>query len=139
MICFLQSFRYVSWYQSRLNPDQMANARDESEILGGGEREDNLVTGAEFRNFQHETQQTLQEFQAALARLTTGNHQRGNDPPVRHPYRNRTDVQIERYPGMPRRQPIYDDTLSEDEMKLKPCFKVIAGETKESQTDKRFA
>ncbi|KAG6757971.1 hypothetical protein POTOM_038301 [Populus tomentosa] len=93
----------------------MANARDESEILGGGEREDNLVTGAEFRNFQHETQQTLREIQAALARLTAGNHQRGNDPPVRHPYRNRTDVQIERYPGMPRRQPIYDDTLSEDE------------------------
>jgi hypothetical protein len=37
----------------------MANARNESEILGGGECEDNLVTGAKFRNFQHETQQAL--------------------------------------------------------------------------------
>jgi hypothetical protein len=93
----------------------MANARNESEILGGCEREDNLVTGAEFRNFQHETQQALREIQAALARLTTRNHQRGNDPPGRHPYRDRTDDLFERHPGMPRRQPIYEDNLSEDE------------------------
>ncbi|XP_034888842.1 uncharacterized protein [Populus alba] len=93
----------------------MENARNESEILSSGEREDTLVTRTEFRNFQHETRQALREIQATLAKLTTRNHQRGNDPPGRHPYRDRTDVLFERHPGMPRRQPIYDDTLSEDE------------------------
>jgi len=56
---FFKAFCYASWYQSRLNPDQMANARNENEILSGSKREDNLVSGTEFRNFQHETQQTL--------------------------------------------------------------------------------
>jgi len=93
----------------------MANARNESEILGGGECEDSLVTGAEFRNFQQETQQALREIQVALARLTAGNHQRGNDPPGRHPYRDRTDVLFKRHPGTPQKQPTYEDNLSEDE------------------------
>ena len=113
--CFFKAFRYASWYQSRFNPDQMANARNENEILSGSEREDNLVSGTEFRNFQHETQQALREIQAALARLTTTNHQRDNDPPGRHPYQERTDVLFERHPRMQRRQPTYEDNLSEDE------------------------
>ena len=92
----------------------MANLRNESETLGGGDREDNLVTRAEFRIFQHETQQTLRDIQAALARLTAGNNQGINNPSGRQ-HRRERDETCERPPRILRRQPIYEDNLSEDE------------------------
>jgi len=92
----------------------MANPRNESETLGGGDHEDNLVTGAEFRIFQHETQQTLCDIQAALARLISGNNQGINNPLGRQHHRERAET-CERPPGILRRQPVYEDNLSEDE------------------------
>jgi hypothetical protein len=73
-----------------------------------------LVTGAEFRIFQHETQQTLRDIQATLARLTTGNNQGINNPPGHQHHRERAET-CERPPGILRRQPVYEDILSEDE------------------------
>ena len=93
----------------------MTNPRNESETLGGGgDRMDNLVIGAEFRIFQQETQQTLRDIQAALARLTTRNNQGINNPLGRQHHRGRAET-CERPPGILRRQPFYKDNLSEDE------------------------
>jgi hypothetical protein len=92
----------------------MANPRNESKTLGGSDHEDNLVTGAEFKIFQHETQQTLRDIQAALVRVTTGNNQGINNPPGHQHHRERSET-CERPPGILRRQPVYEDILSEDE------------------------
>jgi hypothetical protein len=67
----------------------MTNPRNESKTFGSSDREDNLVTGAEFRIFQHETQQTLCDIQAALARMTAGNNQGINNPPGHQHHKDR--------------------------------------------------
>ncbi|CAK9172967.1 unnamed protein product [Ilex paraguariensis] len=71
---------------NKLKPVQMVNAWNESEVLDVGDREEDMVTGAEFRTFQCETQQALREVQETLARLTTGINQRGDGPKCRQPY-----------------------------------------------------
>ena len=86
ILFFLSSFRYVRWYQSRFIVVQMSNTLNEREALDGEIPENNVITQAEFRTFQHETQQTLQAIQATLARLTTGNNQRREDERVREDY-----------------------------------------------------
>ena len=58
-VFFFISFHYISWYQSRLIVVQMSNLLNEQEALDGGSRENNVITHAEFRAFQHETHQTL--------------------------------------------------------------------------------
>ena len=99
---FLIRFRYVSWYQSRFIVVQMSNTLNEREALDGEIRENNVITQAEFRAFQHETQQTLQAIHATLARLTTGNNQRREDKRVREDYREQIAPARERNP-IPRR------------------------------------
>ncbi|KAG6742971.1 hypothetical protein POTOM_053915 [Populus tomentosa] len=57
----------------------MTNTRNEHEVLDGENHEEGMITQAEFRIFQHETQQALQTSQTTLARLVTGNNQRCED------------------------------------------------------------
>ena len=92
----------------------MANTLNEWEALDDGIREDSVITQAEFRTFQRETQQTLQAIQATLARLTTGNNQRREDERVRENYRERINPAREHNP-IPRRQLAYEEELSDDE------------------------
>jgi len=92
----------------------MANTLNEWEALDDGIREDSVITQAEFRTFQRETQQTLQAIQATLARLTTGNNQRREDERVRENYKERINPAREHNP-IPRRQLAYEEELSDDE------------------------
>jgi ribosome-binding protein aMBF1 (putative translation factor) len=92
----------------------MANTLNEREALDGGIHEDDVITQAEFRTFQRETQQTLQAIQATLARLTTGNNQRRKDERVHENYRERIAPAREHNP-IPRRQLAYEEELSDDE------------------------
>jgi hypothetical protein len=92
----------------------MSNTLNEREALDGEIPENNVITQAEFRTFQHETQQTLQAIQATLARLTTGNNQRREDERVREDYRERIAPACEHNP-IPRRQLAYEEELSDDE------------------------
>ena len=100
----------------------MANLRNESKTLGSGDREDNLVTGAKFRIFQHETQQTLCDIQAAFARLTTRNNQGINNSPSRQHHRERAET-CERPLGILRRKPVYEDNLTEDEEEVEAILR----------------
>ena len=92
----------------------MSNALNEREALNGEIHENNLITQAEFRTFQHETQQTLQAIQETLARLTTGNNQRREDERVREDPMERIAPAREHNP-IPRRQLAYEEELSDDE------------------------
>ncbi|KAG6742571.1 hypothetical protein POTOM_053443 [Populus tomentosa] len=92
----------------------MSNALNERETLNGEKQENNIITQAEFRTFQQETQQTLQAIQATLARLTTGNNQRREDERVRDDHRERIVPAREHQPN-PRRQLAYEEELSDDE------------------------
>ncbi|KAG6737261.1 hypothetical protein POTOM_058775 [Populus tomentosa] len=92
----------------------MSNALNERETLNGEKQENNIITPAEFRTFQQETQQTLQAIQATLARLTTGNNQRREDERVRDDHRERIVPVREHHPN-PRRQLAYEEELSDDE------------------------
>ncbi|KAG6776110.1 hypothetical protein POTOM_019614 [Populus tomentosa] len=92
----------------------MSNLLNEREALDGENREKNEITQAEFRAFQHETQQTLQAIQATLAGLTTGNNQQRVDERVRGDYRERIAPAREHNP-IPRRQPAYEEEISDDE------------------------
>lgn len=66
-VLFLQyTFCYISWYQSKLNPGQMANTQIGGKLLDNDDHEEEFTTRTEFRTFQHETQQALQEIQATL-------------------------------------------------------------------------
>ena len=98
----LTNFCYVSWYQSRFIVVQMSNALNERETLNGEKQENNIITQAEFRTFQQETQQTLQAIQATLARLTTGNNQQREEERVRDDHRERIIPAREHHPN-PRR------------------------------------
>ncbi|CAK9172974.1 unnamed protein product [Ilex paraguariensis] len=93
----------------------MANACNESEVLDGSDREEDMVIGAEFKTFQCETQQELREVQETLARLTTGSNQRGDNPMGRQPYSKWAEVFRECHPENPRRQLAYENNSSEDE------------------------
>ncbi|KAG6745118.1 hypothetical protein POTOM_051762 [Populus tomentosa] len=92
----------------------MSNALNERETLNGEKQENNIITQAEFRTFQQETQQTLQAIQATLARLTTGNNQRREDERVCDDHRERIVPVREHHPN-PRRQLAYEEELSDDE------------------------
>lgn len=107
----------------------MANARNESEVLDGGDREEDVITRAEFRTFQcetqqsqRETQQALREIQATLARLTTGNNRWREDDVGRENFRERTEPVRERHP-IPLRQLAYEDELSDDEEYVENIFR----------------
>ncbi|CAK9172407.1 unnamed protein product, partial [Ilex paraguariensis] len=93
----------------------MANAWNESEVLDGSDREEDMVIGVEFKTFQCETHQALREVQETLARLTTGSNQRGDSPMSRQPYSEWAEVFRECHPENPRRQLAYEDNSSEDE------------------------
>ncbi|KAF9660895.1 hypothetical protein SADUNF_Sadunf19G0011300 [Salix dunnii] len=77
-------------------------------------REDDVITQAEFRAFQRETQQALQAIQATLARLATGNNQQREEERVHENYRERFHPAREHNPA-PRRQLAYEEELSDDE------------------------
>jgi hypothetical protein len=49
----------------------MTNTRNKNKALDDGKHEEGMITEAEFRIFQRETQQALQAIQTTLARLTT--------------------------------------------------------------------
>ncbi|KAG6747366.1 hypothetical protein POTOM_049769 [Populus tomentosa] len=82
--------------------------------MDGGNHENNEITQAEFRAFQHETQQALQAIQATLARLTTGNNLQREDERVRENHRERISPAREHNPIL-RRQPAYEEEISDDE------------------------
>jgi ribosome-binding protein aMBF1 (putative translation factor) len=92
----------------------MSNTLNEQKALDGGSRENNVITQAEFRAFQHETQQTLQAIQVTLARLTIGNNQQREDERVREDYRERIAPAREHNP-IPCRQLAYEEEISDDE------------------------
>jgi len=96
----------------------MANTRNENEVLDDGKHEEGMITQAEFRIFQPETQQALQAIPTTLARLTTGNNLQQGEA-GRENYRERTR---ERHP-IPRRQLAYEDELSDDEEYVEHMFR----------------
>jgi hypothetical protein len=96
----------------------MANTRNENEVLDDGKHEEGMITQAEFRIFQPETQQALQAIPTTLARLTTGNNLQQGEA-GRENYRERT---CERHP-IPRRQLAYEDELSDDEEYVEHMFR----------------
>ena len=92
----------------------MSNLLNEREAMDGGSRENNEITQAEFRAFQHETQQALQAIQATLARLTTGDNLQREDERVRENHRERIAPAREHNPIL-RRQPAYEEEINDDE------------------------
>jgi hypothetical protein len=98
----------------------MANTQNEHEVLDGENHEQGMITQAEFRIFQRETQQALQTSQTTLAKLTIGNNQRREV--VRENYRERIDPVRERH-LIPRRQLAYEEELSDDEEYVEHMFR----------------
>ncbi|KAG6757810.1 hypothetical protein POTOM_038136 [Populus tomentosa] len=97
----------------------MANTRIENEALDNGKQKEGMITQAEFRVFQQETQQALQAIQTTLARLTTGNNLQQEGEASRENYRERMH---DRHP-IPRRQSAYEDELSDDEEYVEHMFR----------------
>ncbi|KAF9678596.1 hypothetical protein SADUNF_Sadunf07G0051000 [Salix dunnii] len=92
----------------------MANPREEPEALNGRVQENNVITQAEFRTFQHETQQALQAIQATLARLNTGVNQQREEERIRENHGGRIDHVHGHHP-IPRGQLAPEEELSDDE------------------------
>uniref|UniRef100_A0A6N2MPZ8 Retrotransposon gag domain-containing protein n=1 Tax=Salix viminalis TaxID=40686 RepID=A0A6N2MPZ8_SALVM len=86
----------------------MANLPNKQGVMNDRNHEDKVITQAEFRAFQRETQQALQAIQATLARLTTGNNQRREEERVHENYRERFNLAREHNPA-PRRQLAYEE------------------------------
>ena len=89
----------------------MANTRIENEGIDDGKQKEGMITQAEFRVFQQETQQALQAIQMTLARLTTRNNLQHKGEVGCENYRERTRG----HHPIPRRQLAYKDELSDDE------------------------
>ena len=97
----------------------MANTRNENEALYDSKQEEGMITQAEFRVFQRETQQALQAIQTTLARMTTRNNLQCEGEAGHENYRERTR---ERHP-IPRRQLAYEYELSDDEEYVEHMFR----------------
>uniref|UniRef100_A0A6N2M7L2 Uncharacterized protein n=1 Tax=Salix viminalis TaxID=40686 RepID=A0A6N2M7L2_SALVM len=92
----------------------MANPREEPEAINGRVQENNVISQAEFRTFQHETQQALQAIQATLARLNTGVNQQREEERIREYHGGRIDRAHGHHP-IPRGQLAPEEELSDDE------------------------
>jgi hypothetical protein len=77
----------------------MANTQNKNKALDDSKQEEGMITQAEFRVFQRETQQALQAIQTTLVRLTIRNNLQCEGEAGRENYRERT---CERHP-IPRR------------------------------------